>query len=446
LSFVSGIARGLKENKPYGFLRQWHNENGSMLSVNMIAMQSVSVVDPQVVKWVTRNDPARFTKGLGYESIKRGWLDHSLVLNEGEEWRRKRSIYNAAFKISAIRSYVPLFLEIAKTAAQQWQQSHEQQKLVDAVASFESVALEAIGQAGFGTQGMGKPGNKFAKSFVSYLDVLQDEITSPALMMLPKSWRQRVTKYRGGTHLETMNSESLRISGESGKVSSGVEQTRQNLVALIQESAAAEGEDIDPEQLARESNLFLFAGHDTTSASLAWAFASLAANPEVQQRAYEEVAQVEDLQSVVSDPRSLPYLGAIIRETLRLYPPASMVIRRTKFDEELGGYQIPAGTDLTLNIWCMHRDPKVFENADSFMPDRWVDADAASLKRMQDHWVPFMVGARSCIGQQFSLMEMRVVIATLLRKFSVQLESVPQVKQRMLLLPSNIKLRCTPRQ
>jgi len=75
----------------------------------------------------------------------------------------------------------------------------------------------------------------------------------------------------------------------------------------------------------------------------------------------------------------------------------------------------------------------------------WASEEPERLKRMNDHWLPFMVGARSCIGLQFSMMEMRVVIATLLRRFSVELLSEPQLKQRMLLLPSNIQLRCTPR-
>eukprot|EP00930_Biecheleria_cincta_P000487 TRINITY_DN10105_c0_g1_i1.p1 TRINITY_DN10105_c0_g1~~TRINITY_DN10105_c0_g1_i1.p1 ORF type:complete len:469 (+),score=89.60 TRINITY_DN10105_c0_g1_i1:81-1487(+) len=452
LSFVAGLTRGLKENKPYGFLRDWHDQHGPLLKINMLVIKSVSIVDAQVVKWVTRNDPARFTKGSGYESIQRGWLDNSLVLSEDEEWRRKRSVYNRAFKLSAIRSYVPLFIEIAEAAASKWKQHHEKQEVIDAVRSFESVALEAIGQAGFGVRGMGQDGNKYANAFVRYLDVLQDEITSPAMMLLPKPLKHFITRVRGGTHLSTMNDESRRISSSKPTVSSPA---GRNLVSLIREAAAEEQSSIDAEQLAREANLFLFAGHDTTSASLAWAFALLAEHPESQTRLHEELtaalssssgcSEAELLAEQVSDPRALPFMGAVIRETLRLCPPAPMVMRRTKFDEELGGYEVPAGTDLSLNIWCMQRDPAVFEEPDVFKPDRWLTTDAEKLKRMQDHWAPFMVGARSCIGQQFSMMEMRVVIATLVRRFTVELASQPQVRQRMLLLPSKVLLRCTPR-
>eukprot|EP00415_Alexandrium_ostenfeldii_P001116 UN1116 len=122
-----------------------------------------------------------------------------------------------------------------------------------------------------------------------------------------------------------------------------------------------------------------------------------------------------------------------------------MALRRTRFDEELGGYEIPAGTDLSFPIWAIHRDPKIFKDADAFQPERWLDASADQLKGMNDHWMPFMIGARGCIGQQFAMTEMRVVIATLLRRFSVRPASEPSMKQRMLLLPSNILLHCSPR-
>eukprot|EP00927_Polykrikos_kofoidii_P016228 TRINITY_DN17306_c0_g1_i1.p1 TRINITY_DN17306_c0_g1~~TRINITY_DN17306_c0_g1_i1.p1 ORF type:complete len:477 (+),score=84.03 TRINITY_DN17306_c0_g1_i1:103-1533(+) len=453
LAFVKGVANGVKAGKPYAFLRKWHDDHGPLVRVNTVMMNSVSIVDPKIVKWVTRNDPERFTKGTGYDAIKRGWLDESLVLNEDDAWRRKRSVYARAFKLGAIRSYVPAFVDIAESTKAQWQQKHDDGEIVDAVKSFESVALEVIGRAGFGVTGMGAPGNKFASSFVSYLDVLQDEMTSPLMMILPKKVREGITKFRGQASLSAMNAESQSIisddkSAASSATPSGASETRLNLVSLMKSAAKEEGIHIDADQMAREANLFLFAGHDTTSATMAWAFSLLAEHPEVQQRAFEEIAAVpaDQMTQEFLDPRSLPFFSAVLKETLRLRPPAPMVLRRTKFDEKFGDYEIPAQTDLMLNIWCMLRDGQVFKDPDAFMPQRWLDAEPEALKAMQDHWVPFMVGARSCIGQQFSMMEMRVVLATLLRSFSLEPASQPEVKQRMLLLPKNIKLKCTPRQ
>eukprot|EP00747_Dinoflagellata_sp_TGD_P179146 gnl/TRDRNA2_/TRDRNA2_29455_c0_seq1.p1 gnl/TRDRNA2_/TRDRNA2_29455_c0~~gnl/TRDRNA2_/TRDRNA2_29455_c0_seq1.p1 ORF type:complete len:493 (+),score=83.79 gnl/TRDRNA2_/TRDRNA2_29455_c0_seq1:63-1481(+) len=447
VAFAKGVVEGLKVKKPYGFLRQWHNDYGPLVKIDTVMMRNtVSVADAQIVKYITRNDPARFTKGSTYSVVKRGWLDDSLVVSEGETWRRKRSVYTRAFKIGAIRSYVPVFSEIADATAESWRAHHEKQQSVDAVAGFQSLALEAIGRAGFGTDGIGKPGNKFAVSFMKYLDTLNTEVTSLPMILSPESLRQAITRMRGSGYLEDMTSESRRIVHEASASKQEEGSARQNLVALMQQAAAEEGMDLDPEQLAREANLFLFAGHDTTSATLAWAWACLASHPEVQQKVREEVAAIpeESLLDELSDPRTFPYLGAVIKETLRLYPPAPMVVRRNKEEEELAGCRIAAGTDFLMSIWVLHRDPIAFPDADTFRPDRWIEADSTETKLMNDHWVPFMVGARSCIGLQFSMMEMRVALAKLLRQFSVELDSEPQLVQRMLLLPENIMLKCKP--
>mmetsp|Transcript_140938 Transcript_140938/g.351419 ORF Transcript_140938/g.351419 Transcript_140938/m.351419 type:complete len:480 (-) Transcript_140938:223-1662(-) len=454
LQFVRGVVDGLRENKPFGFIREWHNQYGPVVRIDSIGLgKCVLLGDPELVKYVARNDPARFTKG-GYDAIKRGWLDGSLVVSEGEVWRRKRDAYNRAFKLGAIRSYAPLFMEIANNAAENWQHAYEQNETVDAVKCFEGVALEAIGQAGFGLKGLGAPGNRYAAAFTKYTELLNEEVSSLSLRLLPPKVSSWITSRRGRPYLQEMRSESLRIVNEASAVAAhgagnaASESTRRNLVALMREACAEAGvEELDAEQLACEANLFLFAGHDTTSASLAFTFAMLGSHPEVQQRVYEEIAAIpaDALLSELSDPRKLPYLGAVIKETLRLYPPASMVIRTSKFDEEIRGHHVPAGINYVPSIWAIQRDPIVFEAADEFRPERWQDTSGEQLKRMQDHWMPFMIGARGCIGQQFSLMEMRTVLATLLRRFRAELVSEPKVVQRMLLLPENISLRCTPR-
>jgi len=450
LHFIRGIVEGLAENKPYHFVRKWHDQYGPLVAIDSVGLgKSVFLSDPQHVKWMVRNDPARFTKGTSYEVVQRGWLDGSLVVSEGEVWRRKRDVYNRAFRLGAIRSYAPMFAQIADDTADNWQQAHERGELVDAVRCFEAVAFEAIGQAGFGIRGLGAPGNRYAAAFAHYGEALNAETNSLVRRLLPPSVARWITMRQGRQHLEEMRSESHRIVGEA--MSSSVraaEGVQRNLVALMQDACAEEGlEELDAEQLAREANLFLFAGHDTTSATLSWAWAMLGSHPEVQQRAYEEVAQVpsEALVAELADPRTLPYLGAVIKETLRLYPPAPLVVRCSKFDEEVAGHLVPAGVNYLPCIWAIQRDPKVFDEPDVFRPERWQDSSPEQLKQMQDHWMPFMIGARGCIGQQFSIMEMRIVLATLLKKFRVELASKPKVVQRMLLLPENISIRCLPR-
>eukprot|EP00405_Crypthecodinium_cohnii_P017098 CAMPEP_0206452592 /NCGR_PEP_ID=MMETSP0324_2-20121206/20039_1 /ASSEMBLY_ACC=CAM_ASM_000836 /TAXON_ID=2866 /ORGANISM="Crypthecodinium cohnii, Strain Seligo" /LENGTH=481 /DNA_ID=CAMNT_0053922715 /DNA_START=63 /DNA_END=1508 /DNA_ORIENTATION=- len=450
-SFVGGFVSGLKVGRPYDFANRWFEEYGPIVAVDAMGLgKAVLLGDPEHIKWVCRNDPARFTKGNTYDSIKRGWLDDSIVVSEGASWRKKRDLYNKAFRIGAIRTYAPTFAAIAETTGEAWKQAAAEGQPVDAVKTFEGVALEAIGQAGFGLQGLGAPNNEYAEAFVKYTAILNKEFNSLPRRLMPASMSKQLSLSEGQGYLDTMTEESKRIVAKAMENTTEAAQgTQRNLVALMQEACAEEEvNDMDPAQLAREANLFLFAGHDTTSSTLSWLWAHLGTHPEVQQKIFEEVSSIpanEDVVSVLADPRALPYLNSVIKETLRLNPPAPLVVRCSKFDEELGGTAIPAGTNYMPVIWAIHRTPKAFEDPHEFRPERWATTDAEQVKRMQDHWMPFMIGARSCIGQQFSLMEMRVVVATLIKRFSVKLVSEPQVISQLLLLPSNIKLQCIER-
>lgn len=450
LQFIGGIVEGVKANKPYQVIRDWHNQYGPLVSVDSMGIgNSVFLSDPELVKYVARNDPARFTKGTGYETIQRGWLDGSLVVSEGEVWRKKRDIYNKAFRLGAIRSYAPIFEAIAKNCAEEWRHAHQQGMNIDAVHGFESVAFEAIGRAGFGVQGLGAPGHKYAQAYVKYGEALNKETNSVAMRLIPQAMAKWITRQRSWRHLQQMTEESQRIVKEASEsLDAAAEKTHRNLVGLMKEAIAEERMlEMDAEQLAREANLFLFAGHDTTSSTLSWASAMVGSHPEVQRKLHEEVLTVKPdaLLEQLADPRTLPYLGAVIKETLRLYPPAGMVVRNSKYEEELAGYRIPAGVNYLPCIWAIQREPTVFDGADDFRPERWLEATPEQAKQMQDHWMPFMIGARSCIGLQFSLMEMRIVLTTLLRDFKIELVSKPQVVQRMVTLPSNISLKVTPR-
>lgn len=441
------MIEGLKVNKPYAFVRAWHDEHGPLVRMDSMGFRNaVFVADPDVIKQIMQNDPANFTKGSTYNSIKRGWLDNTLVVSEGEEWRQKRAVYVRAFRLGAVRSYVPIFAEIADATAAQWQAQHEKGEVIDAVHCFESVAFEAIGQAGFGLKGMGKEGNTYAGAFSAYLTALNNEMMG-LTKLLPFNLGESITRWRGGKDLDLMIAESRRIVNDAYAATSQKDQARQNLVELMRDAMVEEGIELAPEQLAREANLFLFAGHDTTSATLAWVCYLLARSPEAQQRVHEEVAALDEseMQGKLSDPRSFPFLNAVIKETLRLYSPAPLVVRQSKLEEEFNGYKFPAGTNFCPSLWSMHRDPEVFDEPDVFKPHRWTDSEGEEVKRMERYWLPFNTGARNCLGQMFSQMEMRTVLATLLRRFSLESTSEAQVLQRMLLLPSNIKLRATPR-
>jgi cytochrome P450 len=162
-----------------------------------------------------------------------------------------------------------------------------------------------------------------------------------------------------------------------------------------------------PDDLIRDQMLtMLIAGHDTSTALLAWTFALLGQHPDIHQRVVNEVDTLE----------KSPLLDQVIKESLRLYPPIHIGNRRLAKEMDFNGNKVPVGERLFYSIYLTHRDPEVWENADAFCPERF----AHGRKTPPMSYVPFGGGPRACIGGAFGQAEARVVMAHLLRTFTFE--------------------------
>jgi cytochrome P450 len=189
-------------------------------------------------------------------------------------------------------------------------------------------------------------------------------------------------------------------------------------------------------RLVRDEVMTIFlAGHDTTSAALTWAWLLLGHHPEAARRVYEEVGSVLGgrLPSV-EDLEQLPYTDAVVKETLRLYPPIGRIGRRPLRDLELGSTTLRKGTAVFLSPFVTGRDPRWFSLPDSFSPDRWSVPDAG---RPRFAWFPFGAGPRSCIGEHFARMVLTLLVATIAGRWRLQpmAQELPRVRSLLTLKP-----------
>jgi cytochrome P450 len=173
----------------------------------------------------------------------------------------------------------------------------------------------------------------------------------------------------------------------------------------------------------------VFAGSDTTAIALRAVFYFLLRNPTVMVKVQEEIDNATR-EGKLSEPISyresmthLPYLGAVIKETMRLHPSTGLIMERHVPSEGavICGKNIPAGTVVGINAWVVHRNPEVFEAPDSFIPERWLESSPEKLKEMEQSFFAFGAGARTCLGKNISLTEMHKMIPELLRKFELKL-------------------------
>jgi cytochrome P450 len=152
--------------------------------------------------------------------------------------------------------------------------------------------------------------------------------------------------------------------------------------------------------------------------TITYALYSLARQPACEARVRAELDTLGGATPVSSDLERLPYLDAVVRETLRLYPPAWIFGREIVTGFHLGGYELPPGTEVVVSPFALHRDPRFFREPEQFMPERWLEEGRAAPPRYA--YIPFGAGPRSCIGNHFAKMEAALVLASLLQQVRFQ--------------------------
>jgi len=193
-----------------------------------------------------------------------------------------------------------------------------------------------------------------------------------------------------------------------------------DLLALLMSAMDDDGSQMTPEQLRDEAMTLFIAGHETTAQMLAWTWYALSQNPAAEARLHEELDSVLAGRPVeAADLGRLPYLQAVMNESLRLYPPAYIMARETIEPCEIGGYEFRPGSTIIFSQWVTQRDPRYYDDPDAFRPERWLDGLASQLPA--GAYFPFGDGPRRCIGQGFALLEAAIVIGTLARKFRFRL-------------------------
>jgi cytochrome P450 len=186
---------------------------------------------------------------------------------------------------------------------------------------------------------------------------------------------------------------------------------------LVETTDPATGQPLTDTAIRDELIAFLLAGHDTTATTLTYALWVLGHHREIQERVAAEVAELGTQMLTVDDVAHLTYTVQVINEALRLCPPAAAVGRLAMTDVVVDGFRIPAGTNLIVGTYALHRDPALWDNPEQFDPDRFGTQRSKGRNRWQ--YLPFGAGPRSCIGDHFAMLEATLGLATLVRAVEV---------------------------
>jgi len=203
------------------------------------------------------------------------------------------------------------------------------------------------------------------------------------------------------------NLEEKKKRAEKGEV---VEKEALSIIELMYENNV-------PEDVIRDNvSLFFLAGHETTSSSLSWIVATIASNQEVQDKARKEVFEKIPNELTYENVKELPYIEGLIKEILRLYPGVrSLGGRFVPKETILGHVRIPAGAFVSADLVTMHYSKKIWGDPLVIRPERWFLENLT--KDQRNAWMPFSIGPRVCIGMNFSLLEQKIFLVNLLKRF-----------------------------
>jgi cytochrome P450 len=391
-----------------GFFTRVAREYGDVASFRLGANRLYMVSHPDDIERVLVTENRKFQKHYVLQLL-RVMLGNGILLSEGKFWLRQRRLMQPAFSRSSIESYAAPMVECTKRLAAQFQDGQP----VQLHEEMERLALWIA-----------------AKTLlnVDVPDELRDISRASAMMMedfnkqfetalrLPR-WLPTPHNLRVRRAIKCLDDLVLRLIAER-RANGGAGDLLSRLIKARDED---DGQSMTNRQLRDEVMTIFMAGHETTANSLTWALWLLGRHPEVEARLLEEIREVVGERTpTVQDLPRLKYAEKVIKETMRLYPPAFAVGRQALEACELGGYELPAGSTILMSQWVVHRDERWFEAADEFRPERWSDEMEERLPKFA--YFPFGGGPRVCIGNGFAMMEMLLVLAALLPRWRFELD------------------------
>ncbi|PIK62667.1 putative cholesterol 24-hydroxylase [Apostichopus japonicus] len=398
-----------------------HREYGPLVVLFFYHMPFLSAVDPKVVKELLLNN--KYPKpSLNYDAFRSlfgvPFMGNGLVSEcNHEKWAIHRRILNPAFHRQYLKELTGTFNESADRLVQYLSLKADGKTEVKLIHAFERVTLDVICKVAFSMEGdMIQQESLFGDAIHLCLDSMY-QAGSPIIKIDPrKKYRdyrrdvKKAARLLRGTGLKVINDhlEDVRQGRELKK----------DILSHVIKSAVVDGNFTMEEMIDEFVTLFV-GGYETTSTLLSFTMVCLGQNPHVLKKLLEEVDSVigdkEDI--TYDDIIKMEYMMLVLKETLRLYPPVIGSTRLLPEDADILGYKVPAGSSVSILSYVMARMEEFFPDPLTFDPDRFKDSD----NRTMYAYFPFSMGARSCIGQQFAMIEARVILCKILQKLDFKL-------------------------
>jgi cytochrome P450 len=377
-------------------LEQCRSRFGPMFTLNIASEGTwVIVSDPAIVREIFTGDPRVFHAGEGNQILKPILGENSVLVLDEKPHISQRRLLLPPFHGERMQGYGEKMAAIAAREIESWP-TGTPYKLRP---RMQAITLEIILETVFGVHD-GARMEPLRAALRDFLDLTTDpKVLLPVILAGPERikffppFRRRIDRVDGLINQEIADRRAAEDLEE-----------RDDILSMLVAARHEDGSPMSDAEIRDELLTLLVAGHETTATALSWAMERLSRHPQKLERLRDETLAGEET-----------YLTATIQETLRLRPVIVLVLRKLTEAVELGGYELPAGVAVAPSIHLIHRDPEIYPEPDSFIPERFLDNPPGTYT-----WIPFGGGVRRCLGASFAQFEMAVVLRELVKRHEIR--------------------------
>ena len=393
-----------------GLFTKTAREFGGIAQFKLLNSTYFLITNPDYVKYILQDNYKNYIRGRSVET-GRVLLGNGLPLIDGDFWLRERRLLQPAFHRERLAALTSMAANVSESFIKNWEGNAQNSQPLDVDDEMMRLTLTVIIKSMFSgdiddkIQSLSHAFN-VASKFMLWRS--QQMWAPPLSVPIPRN-----VEYNRA--FQILNDTIYPLIADARK------NPKDDLLGMLLAMRDEEtGEGMTDQQARDEVVTIFFAGHETTAASLAWAFYLISEHPEIEERVRDEVTTVLNGRiPTVADLPKLAYTQRVIQEVLRLYPAAYLFAREAVTEDVIDGYPIPPKTLIFITPFITHRDPNYWPDPERFDPDRFTPEQASN--RPRHIYYPFGEGPHVCIGNNFAMMEMQLILAIALQRFRLRL-------------------------
>ncbi len=388
----------------------WHRY-GDVFQMNILNRHMIVAIHPDAVRQVTVSNRQNYDKLKSYDTVRKFILGNGLLASTGELWRRQRRLMAPFYTPKGVQAYGEIMLKDAQRLRTRWSGLNGSRVHIGEEMTYVTASIILRSMFSMETDEDIIRMKDAVKTMIGYAGRNQTGIEIP--LWVPTRANRDYVRARELVHSYIQSVLAQRQALPEAEWPDDL------LTRLMQARDEETGEPMSESLLRDESITTFFAGHETTARTMTYAWYALAKHPEVAEKLHAELdAVLGDSTPTLEDLHRLPYTLQVIKEVLRLYPPAPFYARDELYEDRIGEFNTQ-GLPVLLSPYYTHRHPDFWEDPLEFDPGRWSPEKEADMHPYAYH--PFAAGQRVCIGNNFSLLESHVLLSLLAREFAPRL-------------------------